>query len=416
MHSESEDIAISVKNLSKTYRLFSQPGDRIKQFFSLGLQQYHREFTALSDVSFDVRKGETVGIIGRNGSGKSTLLQLICGILKPSAGLVQVNGRISALLELGAGFNPEFTGRENVYFQGVLMGFTQTQMSDRFGEIAAFADIGDFMDQPVRIYSSGMFVRLAFAVAVHVEPDILVVDEALGVGDALFQAKCFTRIKAMQKLGVSILLVTHSLEQVAHFCDTALALDKGKVQGKGPAAETLDRYLGNPEAKAPASHPENFTAHPLFNPAEVRWGDGAAKITDVDIKQADRSSRTIFVPGLDIQLTFTVEFMAEVANPVYGLTIKTQAGAQLYNTNTLHLSTDSSASIRRAGEKQMVRFHFRPFLDAGHYLISLGVVGHTPEGVVPHDRRYDTIHLYIAHPLSPTGEVDMTGRFELVRA
>src|SRR3989338_8224249 len=178
-----DDIAISVKNLTKIYRIFGHPGDRIKQALTFGRMRFHNEFTALQDVSFEIKKGETVGIIGRNGSGKSTLLQLICGILKPTSGSVKVNGRISALLELGAGFNPEFTGRENAYFQGAVMGMTREEMDGRFDDIAAFADIGKFIDQPVRIYSSGMFVRLAFAVSVHINPDILSIDEALSVGD-----------------------------------------------------------------------------------------------------------------------------------------------------------------------------------------------------------------------------------------
>lgn len=190
----SSDIAISVRNLSKTYRIFGHPGDRIKQALTLGRVPFHREFTALKDVSFEIKKGETVGIIGRNGSGKSTLLQLLCGILKPSSGSVTVNGRVSALLELGAGFNPEFTGRENVYFQGAVMGFSKPEIDSIFDDIAAFADIGEFIDQTVRIYSSGMFVRLAFSVAIHSTPDILVIDEALSVGDEGFQRKCFERI------------------------------------------------------------------------------------------------------------------------------------------------------------------------------------------------------------------------------
>lgn len=239
----SDNIAISVRNLTKSYRLFGHPGDRIKQFFSLGLKQYYREFTALKGVSFDIKKGETVGIIGRNGSGKSTLLQLICGILKPSSGSVLVNGRVSALLELGAGFNPEFTGRENIYFQGALMGFTQPQMDERFEDIAAFADIGEFIDQPVRTYSSGMFVRLAFAVAVHVEPDILVVDEALGVGDAEFQERSISRMKALKETGATILFVSHSIPVVRNFCQHALWLDTGKDRQIGPAADVCHAYL-----------------------------------------------------------------------------------------------------------------------------------------------------------------------------
>jgi ABC-type polysaccharide/polyol phosphate transport system ATPase subunit len=236
------ELAISADSLTKTFRIFGHPGDRIKQALTFGRMRFHREFTALREVSFDVKKGETVGIIGRNGSGKSTLLQLVCGILKPTSGKVEANGRISALLELGSGFNPEFTGRENVYFQGAVLGIQKAEMALRFDDIAAFADIGDFMDQPVRTYSSGMFVRLAFSVAIHVDPKILIVDEALAVGDSSFQSKCFQRIKAFQKNGGSILLVTHSLEQVGHFCDRVFLLDCGNLVADGSASETLTRY------------------------------------------------------------------------------------------------------------------------------------------------------------------------------
>jgi len=226
----NDDIAITVKNLTKTYRIFGHPGDRIKQALTFGQKHYHKEFTALNDVSFEIKKGETVGIIGRNGSGKSTLLQLICGILKPTSGSVEVNGRISALLELGAGFNPEFTGRENVYFQGAVMGIAREEMTKRFDEIAAFADIGEFIDQPVRVYSSGMFVRLAFAVAVNVEPDILVVDEALAVGDAAFQAKCLLLLKTLQARGdITVVFVSHDLVLVKNLCQRVFILSRGQV-------------------------------------------------------------------------------------------------------------------------------------------------------------------------------------------
>lgn len=240
----SEEIAISVKNLTKTYRIFGHPGNRIKQALTFGRMRFHSEFTALQDVSFEIKKGETVGIIGRNGSGKSTLLQLICGILKPTSGSVQVNGRISALLELGAGFNPEFTGRENVYFQGAVMGFTKAEMDARFHDIAAFADIGEFIDQPVRTYSSGMYVRLAFSVAVHVNPDILVVDEALAVGDTLFQRKCFDKIYEMQSRGISIIVVSHNPYQIERLCHKAVVLNKGAISSLRPAKEALNLYQG----------------------------------------------------------------------------------------------------------------------------------------------------------------------------
>ncbi|MHB9117904.1 MAG: ABC transporter ATP-binding protein [Burkholderiales bacterium] len=236
------DVAISVKNLTKTYRVFSHPHDRLKQFFCFGLKQYHSQFTVLRDVSFEIKKGETIGIVGRNGSGKSTLLQLICGILKPTSGSVQINGRISALLELGAGFNPEFTGRENVYFQGSLMGFTENQMDDRFDDIAVFADIGDFIDQPVRTYSSGMFVRLAFSVAAHMEPDILIIDEVLAVGDAIFQQKCFDLIYRLQSHGTSIIVVSHNPYQIERLCHRAALLRRGILSDLLPAKEILAQY------------------------------------------------------------------------------------------------------------------------------------------------------------------------------
>lgn len=238
----SEDIAISAEKLTKAYRLFGHPGDRVKQFLSLGLKRYHREFTALKDVSFDIRRGETIGIIGRNGSGKSTLLQLICGILKPTSGTIAVNGRVSALLELGAGFNPEFTGRENVYFQGAIMGLGKADMDVRYDAIAAFADIGEFIDQPVRTYSSGMFVRLAFAVASHVDPDILVVDEALAVGDVAFQQKCFDRIYDMQSRGMTMMVVSHNPYQIERLCNRVAVMDRGRLSPLCPAKEALSLY------------------------------------------------------------------------------------------------------------------------------------------------------------------------------
>lgn len=252
----TDDIAISVRNLKKTYRLFAHPGDRIKQFFSFGIKHYHREFTALEDVSLDIKKGETIGIVGKNGSGKSTLLQLICGILKPTSGTIQVNGRISALLELGAGFNPEFTGRENVYFQGSIMGFTRAQLDERFDEITAFADIGEFIDQPIRTYSSGMFVRLAFAVSVHVDPEILVVDEALGVGDAGFQEKCITRMNEMRSNGTTILLVSHSLPTIRNFCQRVFWLGRGVIVRQGNSGEICQAYQAHTIRPTEVTHDE----------------------------------------------------------------------------------------------------------------------------------------------------------------
>lgn len=239
----ASDVVISARNLSKTYRLFGHPGDRVKQFFSLGFRRYHREFSALKDVSFDIRRGETIGVIGHNGSGKSTLLQLICGILKPTTGSVSVNGRISALLELGAGFNPEFTGRENIYFQGALMGFSREQMDTRINDIADFAGIGEFMDQPVRVYSSGMFVRLAFSAMIHADADILVIDEALAVGDGAFQRKCFDKLADYLGEGrKTLLFVSHNLRQIERVCTRAIWLEEGGMIRQGTAGEICTAY------------------------------------------------------------------------------------------------------------------------------------------------------------------------------
>jgi len=239
----SSDIAILVSNLTKTYRIFGHPADRIKQALTLGQKHFHREFIALKNISFVIGKGEAIGIIGRNGSGKSTLLQLICGILKPTSGAIAVKGRVSALLELGAGFNPEFTGRENIYFQGALMGITKAGMDERFDDIATFADIGEFIDQPVRTYSSGMFVRLAFSVAVHVDPDILVVDEALSVGDAAFQFRCIERMQQLKSSGMTLLLVSHDISIIKSFCSRVLYLERGAEKMHGPANIVGEQYF-----------------------------------------------------------------------------------------------------------------------------------------------------------------------------
>lgn len=238
----SDDIAISVQDITKTYRIFNHPADRIKQMLTFGQVQFNQEFTALTGVSFDVKRGETVGIIGRNGSGKSTLLQLVCGILKPTKGKVAVKGRISALLELGTGFHPEFTGRENVYFQGAIMGFTTKYMDQCFDNIEDFAEIGSFIDQPVRTYSSGMFARLAFSVAVHLTPDILIVDEALSVGDMAFQEKAISHMKRIREKGAAILFVSHSLPAIRNFCDTAIWLEKGKIRSIGERLSICEAY------------------------------------------------------------------------------------------------------------------------------------------------------------------------------
>ena len=236
------EVVISVRNISKKYHLYNSPQERMKEALHPFRKRYHREFWALRDISFEVRKGHCLGIIGRNGGGKSTLLQMICGVLQPTAGECHVNGRVSALLELGAGFNPEFTGRQNVYLNGSILGFSKTEMDKKFDGIAAFAEIGQFMDQPVKTYSSGMYVRLAFAVAISVDPDILVVDEALAVGDIRFQRKCYAKIDEFRKDNKTILFVSHSLDSVNLLCDEAILIDKGEITERGEPKSVVKIY------------------------------------------------------------------------------------------------------------------------------------------------------------------------------
>ena len=238
----NKDIAVSVKNLTKAYKLYNNHADRVKEALNPFRKSYHRVFNALSDVSLIIQRGETVGIIGRNGSGKSTLLQVVAGILQPTHGDIYVNGRISALLELGAGFNPEFSGRQNVFINAAILGLSYDEIEIRFSEIAAFANIGDYIDQPVKTYSSGMYVRLAFAIAINVNPDILIVDEALAVGDTLFQTKCFAKFREFQERGVTVVFVTHSLDLVTRYCSGAYLLEQGKLIYSGAPKKVVDEY------------------------------------------------------------------------------------------------------------------------------------------------------------------------------
>jgi lipopolysaccharide transport system ATP-binding protein len=362
----SSDTAISVRNLTKSYRLFSHPGDRIKQFLSFGLKRYHHEFTALKNISFEVRKGETIGIIGRNGSGKSTLLQLICGILKPSTGSVRVNGRIAALLELGAGFNPEFTGRENVYFQGAIMGFTQAQMDERFEAIAAFAEIGEFIDQPVRTYSSGMFMRLAFAVATHVDADILIVDEALAVGDISFQRKCFERLNSLlankQRI---VLLVSHDLRLVERFCSRVIVLQGGQCIVDENADIACYMYYQETDASRRIEETNNMTERrPILS------GTGEAEILDVVL--LDTEGRRIFEVHAGAPLVVKVKFQVISAIEHSELFAGTQAADLTY------LSASSTAElgipINLAVGEHIIEYRLNQFpLVTGKYFIRFAI-------------------------------------------
>lgn len=373
----SEDIVISARNLGKAYRLFGHPGDRVKQFFSLGLKQYHREFTALKDVSFDIRRGETVGIIGRNGSGKSTLLQLVCGILKPTSGSIAVNGRVSALLELGAGFNPEFTGRENVYFQGAIMGLGKVEMDARFDDIAAFAEIGEFIDQPVRTYSSGMFVRLAFAAAVCVDPEILAVDEALAVGDVGFRARCFRRIGELRSKGCAILFVSHAMDQIARLCDRAILLDAGvqlMTDRPLPVVERYRRLLGDEPGVQGCLDVEEDRPSPS---EAMAYETNGAVIESVRLTDEAGEPAGRLLCGRRYRCAFSVRFTRDASNVRYALLIRTR-DAELggsYSAPTRSEGIHRIASGTLAGAE----FEFECTLNPGRYYLNVAVFGSEAE-------------------------------------
>lgn len=302
----SSDIAIRTNNLCKSYRIYDHPFDRVRQMLSFRGRQHSREFEALKDVSFEIRKGETVGIIGRNGSGKSTLLQLICGIRKPTAGTVAVNGRISALLELGAGFHPEFTGRENVYMQGAIMGLARAEIDARFDRIAAFADIGEFLDRSVKSYSSGMFVRLAFAAAIHMDPDIFIVDEALAVGDIAFQAKCMSMFNRLRAEGVTVLFVSHDMNTIRALCERAIYLDNGVGKVIGPAGEIAELYLRDARIDSQGGAPGGG----VLPDDGFRQGTGEARITRVELLDEHGRPCTQARFGKNVQIRLEVEFFS----------------------------------------------------------------------------------------------------------
>jgi lipopolysaccharide transport system ATP-binding protein len=413
--------------------MYEKPHHRLLQMLNRGKKKLSRDFWALHDVSFEVRKGETIGIIGRNGSGKSTLLQLICGTLNPTSGEVHTSGRIAALLELGSGFNPEFTGRENVFLNAALLGLTRDEISERYESIVEFADIGDFIDQPVKTYSSGMIVRLAFAVQAQISPDILIVDEALAVGDARFQAKCFARLNQLKDQGTSILLVTHSSEQIVSHCSRAILLDGGRMIDSGEPRAVVNRYLDllfgtEPSGAAPSRSmaaedsikgnskgfggmlsctEDLFDSRQGYNPHEYRWGDGRARILDFYLCADGVPFPPVVELGQRICMGLSVEFRADVLAPVLGITIKTKEGITVYGTNSEMLNVAAVRSSGGAGAVMQVEAAFNCQLAAGDYFISVGVASRDGQEVVPLDRRYDAIHLQVVSPQAFYGLVDL---------
>jgi lipopolysaccharide transport system ATP-binding protein len=443
----SSENAISIQNVSKCFYTYDKPSDRLKQTFLSRFQRmagrpvtaYGKEFWALNNVSFDIQKGETIGIVGRNGSGKSTLLQIICGTLMPTSGQIETQGRIAALLELGSGFNPEFSGRENVYLNGAVLGLSKDEIDSRFDAIAGFADIGEFIDQPVKVYSSGMAVRLAFAVQAQVDPDILVVDEALSVGDARFQAKCFERLRQLKENGTSILLVTHASEQVVTHCNRAVLLDNSRVAMIGTPRPVVNRYLdilfgrenlalGNQTSsdassafnRSEAAEPnivsfENdaFHTRPGYNSHEYRWGDGGATLLDFHLASGQRSFPNTVNGGEEVDLILAIRFNRTIVNPIVGFTIKTKEGVTVYGTNSAFQACEGSIDIGTAHTYARAKLSFIARLGAGDYFISVGVASREGEEIIPHDRRYDSIYFVIPSTPKMLGLIDLAVNMEI---
>lgn len=446
-----KELAISVKQLHKTYKLFDRSIDRIKETFSPFGRTYHKPFHALSDVSFEIFRGETVGIVGRNGCGKSTLLQLVCGILQPTTGTVAINGRISALLELGAGFNPEFTGRQNVYLNGSILGLSNKQIDEHLDDILAFADIGSFIDQPVKSYSSGMYVRLAFAVAISIKPDILVVDEALSVGDEAFQRKCFAHINQIQEQGGTILFVSHSATTIIELCNRALLFDKGEMLLAGSPKQIVSRYqkmlyaspgmiedmkkkwqerkdrfqMKDPGSEQPflqneaENSDDSLSDHEDFDPglipvSTVIYESNGAKITNPHILNEQGKSVNILKGGQQYFYLYTVKFERNVSNVLFGMMIKTLKGFEISGCSAP--ITDLPDNLVQRGTVLTVRFPFTCSFNPGIYFLNAGVIAETDEGVTFLDRRLDVAMFRVRDKKLPfsTAVVDLVCPPQLV--
>ncbi len=408
--------AIRLEHVTKAYKLYHHPGDRLKEILHCGRKKCHQDYCALQDINLAVRSGETIGIIGRNGSGKSTLLKLIAGILTPTSGTVDARGKVAALLELGAGFNPELTGLENFYFNGILLGHSRREMEARREDVIAFADIGDYMDQPVKHYSSGMFVRLAFAVAIQVDPDILIVDEALAVGDLNFQARCFRKLDEFRAAGKTVLLVTHALDSVLRYCSRTMVLDKGRMIVDADSKEAVDVYkqlMANCYAGAPLAGPPTGAPSLAANPDALVYGDGQAEIVDYGLfDEQDRPVR-ILQHGRRFSIRMQVKFHAAVQDPIFAFTIKDLKGLELTGTNTQFKQVPTGSYSK--GDSVSVEFNQTLNAQSGRYALSLGCTGYKGDTMVVYHRLYDILLFETASAMPMVGCYDLDSAIRIRR-
>lgn len=386
----SQPPAIRLNNISKCFKRYGKPIDRLKEALQPSKSRAD-EFWALRDINLEIERGETYGIIGQNGSGKSTLLQIIAGTLTPTSGTRQVNGRISALLELGSGFNPEFTGRQNVFLNGQILGLSQMEIANKFDDIAAFANIGQFIEQPVKTYSSGMMVRLAFAVAINVEPEILIVDEALSVGDVKFQARCMKRIRQLKESGVTILFVSHDASSVKMLCNQALLLNHGEQVMQGKPNKVVDRYVAMLSAEDPDSIAEELKAianRQMDKPQNSieeqptalsvhQHGNKQVHIERVQLLKAKRQPTERFRHGEEMTIAISLVGQIETLDLIVGISIRNLLGVVVYGTNTEHL-TKKLLSLQ-SQESLEIEFTFPCHINRGSYTLTVGV--HSEEGL-----------------------------------
>lgn len=407
----SSEVAIKVSNIGKSFHTYEKPRDRLLQSIFGARKTYYKEFKALHDVSFQIKQGETVGIVGRNGSGKSTLLQIICGTLNQTSGNIKTNGRIAALLELGSGFNPDFTGKENVYLNARVLGLSRQEIEERYESIVDFAEIGDFIDQPIKTYSSGMMVRLAFAVAINVDPVILVVDEALSVGDELFQRKCFSKIEQIKQQGATILFVSHSGATVIELCDRAILIDHGELLFDGAPKKTIGLYqkllYAGPEKQAAVrdeiltqANAENLRTAPslvekhkaatqeaisseFFDPnlkpkSTISYESNGARILNPKILDSEGRQVNCLVRGETYHYRYTVEFLEAAHKVRYGMLIKTTSGIELGGSASCATGNEGASALQ--GERIDVTFKFTCNLNTGIYYLNAGVLGEQAAG------------------------------------
>ena len=435
------EYAIQVKDVSKMYKLYNRNRDRIIDAFNLSKTPRYREHFALNNLTFDVKRGETVGIIGTNGAGKSTILKIITGVLNATSGDVIIDGRISALLELGAGFNQEYTGIENVYLNGTMMGYTREEIDQKMQDILDFADIGDFVYQPVKTYSSGMFVRLAFAVAINIDPEILIVDEALSVGDVFFQNKCYKKFDDFKKLGKTILFVSHDLSSISKYCDRVVLLDHGRKLSEGSPKDMINIYkkvMTGTDAEAAVSSynaddndiddmfdsnlgsiTDNdsdalWKSHFTINPNLNEYGSRKAQIVDFAIVDSNGLLTNSIVKGDTFMIKSKVHFNEDIANPIFTYTFKNIKGVDITGTNTMFEKKD--IDMAKAGEEYVASFTQEMNLQGGEYLLSISCTGHDENGeLTAYHRLYDVLNITVVSDKNTVGFYDMNSKVEITK-